>query len=119
MLRCWEAARGGAVHRIFVPSGGPRDWQRLLANPERHWRPGKSALESAIAWEAARDSARGLPAKIARTLDSHAHTAGSEVLVAVPELRVDLPGGGHSSQSDVWDRRRRLDSLEDWVFDGP
>ncbi len=29
--------------RIFVPSDGPNDWRRLLADPGRHWVPTSSA----------------------------------------------------------------------------
>jgi hypothetical protein len=88
--------------RIFVPSNGPADWRRLLADPEKQWRPGKSALESAVAWESMRNSQRGLPEAIAEMLDTEPSTAQSTLLLAIPELRVDLPGGGHPSQSDVW-----------------
>jgi len=35
-------------------------------------------------------------------LDSHPSAANAELLVAIPELQVDLPGGGHPSQNDVW-----------------
>jgi hypothetical protein len=88
--------------RIFLPSTGRDDWRRLLSDPDRHWRQGKSAFECAAAWEGARKSPRGLPALVATALDSHPKTANAELLVAIPELQVDLPGGGHPSQNDVW-----------------
>jgi hypothetical protein len=90
------------MSRIFVSSSGPSDWRRLLANPNRHWRPGKSALESAVAWEAAKQTERGLPGSIAHVLDTNPKIAQAELVIALPELRVDLPGGGHPSQNDVW-----------------
>lgn len=99
------------MDRIFVPCVGPTDWRRLLAHPARHWKRGKSALESAVAWEAARRSDRGIPETIARVFDSHPRTAASTLLFAVPELQVDLPGGGHPSQNDVWSLLRTGDSL--------
>lgn len=88
--------------KIFVPSTGRDDWRRLLGDPDRHWRETKSAFECAAAWEGAQQGRRGLPALVARALDSHPSTANAEVLVAIPELQVDLPGGGHPSQNDVW-----------------
>ena len=99
------------MDRIFVPCVGLTDWRRLLADPARHWKRGKSALESAVAWEAARESDRGIPEAIARVLDSHPRTANSTLLFAVPELQVDLPGGGHPSQNDVWSLLRTADGL--------
>src|SRR5688572_20577597 len=88
--------------KIFVPSKGPNDWRQLLADPDVHWRPTKSAFESATAWQGARRTARGLPTPIASALDSHPSTANAELVLALPELQVDLPGGGHASQNDVW-----------------
>ena len=88
--------------KIFVPSSGPSDWRRLLADPTRHWVPTKSAFECAVSWEGARRTPRGLPEPIASTLDSHPSTANAVLLLAIPELQVDLPGGGHPSQNDVW-----------------
>jgi hypothetical protein len=52
------------MSRIYVPSSGCNDWQRLLADPEKHWRPGFSAFATARAWEAA----DGLPPEIAELL---------------------------------------------------
>jgi hypothetical protein len=99
------------LDRIFVAALGPTDWRRLLADPARHWKRGKSALEPAVAWEAARGSDRGIPETIARALDSHPLTATSTLLFAVPELQVDLPGGGHPSQNDVWSLLHTADGL--------
>lgn len=93
---------GRAMARIFVPSTGKSDWQQLLARPERHWVRTKSAFESAISWEGARQTPRGLPGPIASALDAHPSTANAELVLALPELQVDLPGGGHASQNDVW-----------------
>jgi hypothetical protein len=90
------------MSRIFVPSNGPGDWRRLLAAPGRQWKRGKSAFESAILWEGARRNPRGLPAAIASALDSHPRTRSAVLVLAIPELLVDLPGGGHASQNDVW-----------------
>lgn len=38
--------------RLLVPTVGLMDWQRLLCNPQKQWRKGRSAYELAVAWEA-------------------------------------------------------------------
>lgn len=90
------------MHRLFVPSLGPSDWRRILANPSTQWVRGKSALELAVAWEAARKTERGLPPQVAVLLDSHELTCGSRLVLGLPELQIELPGGGHQSQTDLW-----------------
>lgn len=88
--------------RLFVPTMGPSDWRRLLGNPRTQWRAEKSAFECAVAWEAVRRSSRGLPPDIEDVLDSKAEFLGSRLLFGVPEHRVELEGGGHASQTDLW-----------------
>jgi hypothetical protein len=86
--------------RIFVPSGGPPDWQRLLAEPDRHWRKGFSAMSLAHSWEAA----DGLPPEVAKLFRDHPdfHGVEPELLAAFPEWQVPLPGGKRASQNDVF-----------------
>ena len=86
--------------RIFVPSRGPEDWRRLLASPETQWRAGFSAMAAALSWEAA----KGLPPEIAAILGP-----GAELLLAIPEHKVSLPGGGRASQCDVFALVRTTD----------
>lgn len=81
---------------------GPSDWRRLLANPATQWRQRKSAFEAAVAWEAARESARGLPPALAAVLDSEPQFRDASLLLGVPEHRVELEGSGHASQTDFW-----------------
>jgi hypothetical protein len=88
--------------RIFVPTMGPSDWRRLLADPEKQWKPGKSAFEMAVCWEAARESERGFPPEIAEILDSAPETHKAQLLLGLPEHRVPFKGGGHPSQNDLW-----------------
>ena len=82
--------------RIYVPSGGAHCWQPLLAKPEQHWKPGRSAQCIAHSWEAA----NGLPPEVAR-LFSEA-VGAPELLLAIPEHKVSLPGGTTPSQADVF-----------------
>jgi len=90
------------MNRLFVPTLGPTDWRRLLADPGTQWRPSKSALEMAVCWESARATRRGLPPEIAAVIDSVPTFAGAELLVGLPEHKVYFEGGGHPSQNDLW-----------------
>ena len=78
---------------IYVPARDPEDWRKLLADPEKHWRAGYSAQATAQAWQAA----GGLPTEIATILGP-----GAELLLAIPEHRVPMPGRGRESQCDVF-----------------
>ena len=78
--------------RIFVPSRGPADWRDLLAD-DGHWRSGRSAMAAARCWEAA----SGLPREIGAILGGDA-----ELLLAIPEHKVQMPGRGRASQCDVF-----------------
>lgn len=49
------------MNRLFVPTLGPADWRRLLADPVTQWERYKSALEMAVCWDVARDLQRGVP----------------------------------------------------------
>lgn len=79
--------------KILVPSRGPDDWQQFLADPERQWKRGYSAMAAALSWE----EADGLPPEIEGVLGQ-----SSELLFAVPEHKVALPGGRRESQCDVF-----------------
>jgi hypothetical protein len=90
------------MKRLFVPTDGPSDWRRLLADPGKQWRASKSAYEAAVAWESARQKVRGLPEPIEKLFDSAPEFRGARLLLGVPEHQVPLDGGGHSSQTDFW-----------------
>ena len=77
---------------ILKPTTGMDDWKEFVASPT-HWRAGYSAMETARSWE----TARGLPAEIAALF-----APGAELLLAIPEYKVALPGGGRDSQNDVF-----------------
>lgn len=78
---------------IFIPTTGPNDWQRLLADPEKQWKRGYSAMAAALSWEAA----NGVPPEISKLLGESV-----ELLLAIPEHKVALPGGSRESQCDVF-----------------
>ena len=79
------------MKRIFVPTVSGSDWQRLLANPDLHWALGKSAMSAAASWE---NAATRLPPEITKSLEAanEPDLADLELLVAVPEWQVSLPG---------------------------
>ncbi len=70
----------------------------MLAEPDKHWRKGYSAWAAAHSWE----RAEGLPRSVASLLGDEA-----KLLLAIPEHKVPLPGGGHPSQCDVFALVRR------------
>src|SRR5713226_1410623 len=83
--------------KVYIPTAGPTDWQRFLADPTKHWRTGFSAKTLAHCWE----SAGGLPDEIASMLRPHGGPA--ELLLAIPEHKVPLPGAFRgASQNDVF-----------------
>ena len=88
------------MKRILVPTRAPEDWKWLLAKPDLHWRPGRSAMACALAWETAESR---LPKKISAVLDASGKAAlnGLDLLTAVPEWQVALPGGTTTSNTDV------------------
>lgn len=89
----WETS----MRRIYLPSQGAGDWQRLLADPVKHWRAGYSAMALAECWEAA----DGLPPEIASLMQEVG--PDPELLLAFPEHKVPLPGSRRGdSQNDLF-----------------
>lgn len=88
--------------RVLIPTNGPSSWRQLLADPEKHWVRRASAFETAVSWEVAQATERGLPDAIAALLDTQQDLAGATTLIALPEHKVKLQGRGRASQNDVW-----------------
>ena len=88
------------MKRIVVPTETGADWKRLLAKPDLHWKPGKSAMSAAACWEAAGNR---LPPEVsaALTASRDPDLASLELLLAVPEWKTALPGGKTASHTDV------------------
>lgn len=85
------------MSKVYIPSTGADDWQRFLADPTKQWRTGFSARTLAYCWE----SANGLPNEIASMLRPHGGDV--ELLLAIPEHKVPLPGAFRGeSQNDVF-----------------
>lgn len=88
------------MKRIFVPTQSGSDWQRLLGKPKLHWKMGRSAMSAAACWEEANPN---LPPDVLRILEDSQDPSltGLELIAAIPEWEVDLPGGKRPSQTDV------------------
>ena len=89
------------MSKVYVPSSGPDDWQRFLADPEKQWRRGFSARTVAYSWE----SQNGLPPEVEALFVNSGVDGFQEVdlLLAIPEYKVPLPPiQGHPSQNDVF-----------------
>jgi hypothetical protein len=84
------------VPRIYVPTQTAEDWKRLLADPDLHWKIGRSARTLANCWQ----DADGFPASLNTALvDARLDL---DLLLALPEHRVPLPGGSRPSQTDLF-----------------
>jgi hypothetical protein len=85
------------MSKIYKPTAGAADWQGFLADPDKQWRTGFSAKTLAHCWEAG----NGLPTEIASILRPLG--ADLELLLALPEYKVALPGTARGeSQNDVF-----------------
>lgn len=87
--------------RLFASTTGPHDWRSFLAKPEIHWKIGYSAHALAHCWEAAGE---GFPPEIQHLLETSSDPYLHKVmpLLAIPEFKVELPGGDASSQNDIF-----------------
>lgn len=88
------------MKRIFVPTISGADWQRLLDKPKLHWKPGHSAMSAAACWE---ENEPHLPTEILKVFNASGEKslASLQMLAAMPEWQVDLPGGNTPSQTDI------------------
>lgn len=94
---------------IYLPTRGAESWRELLADPVKHWAIGYSARTLAYCWE----DAKGLPPEIAAMFSGKAM-----LLLAVPEHKVDLPGGTRPSQTDLFALLRLEDRTISCAIEG-
>lgn len=76
------------IGRIVLPSQAPDDWKRSPAQRDFHWKTGYSARTLAHSWEAAKMT----PSEVAPMMSEA--FALTDLLMAVPEHKTVLPGGG-------------------------
>ncbi len=99
---------------ILRPTSGPDDWKQFLAEPEKQWKEGYSAHSLAHCWELA----NGLPESVRAVFQTSLKYRHIEPLLAIPEVRVDLPGGARPSQTDLWLLARVPDGLVSVAVEG-
>jgi hypothetical protein len=85
--------------RFFVPTIGVDSWRQLLAQPDLHWKEGRSAWLLAHAWE----EADGFPPDVSAVLQSNPDPllSGLEFVAGFPEYQTPLPGGTRPTQTDL------------------
>jgi hypothetical protein len=89
------------MKRIYIPTSSTADWRRFLAEPERQWRKGFSARELAECWERSHGFPHEVQALFSNAANPDLHKL--EMLLAIPEYKVDLPPeGGRPSQNDIF-----------------
>lgn len=89
------------MSRLLVETRGVCSWRDRLASPDKQWKRGFSAFETAVSWEQASRSISGIPVPIDKLLRENNYS-DPVLLLAIAEHKVDLPGGTAASQSDVW-----------------
>lgn len=83
------------MSKIYIPTSNAEQWSQFLANP-KHWRQGYSARTLAYSWQ----EAKGFPSEVQIVLASQ--FPAIELLLAIPEHQVPLPGRSRPSQNDIW-----------------
>ena len=81
--------------KILRPTTNIESWEKL--HPKKHWKDEHSAKLVAESWEKASD----LPKEIINALNKNDQLKNSELLMAIPEFKVSLPGGVRPSQNDL------------------
>jgi hypothetical protein len=85
---------------IYIPSKSVDDWKQFLAQPNRQWKNGYSAKSLATCWQ----NANGIPKKIKQVFwkNDGDEFKDIEMLIGIPEYKVDLPGAERGSQNDLF-----------------
>jgi hypothetical protein len=102
------------VSHIYIPASSAEQWAQFLAAPVKHWRTGYSARTLAHCWQ----EARGFPSEVQAALATEELFSGIQLLLALPEHQVSLPGGTRPSQNDIWVLARAATSLVSIAVEG-
>ena len=87
------------MSKVFIPANKPEDWASFLADP-KHWKTGYSAKTLAYAWHETDDFPPNV--KQAFKQSNSDIFRNIEMLFAIPEYKVRLPGGRRPSQNDIF-----------------
>lgn len=96
MARVVSLLGSRGLSKIYIPTSSAEQWAQFLAEPVKHWRQGYSARTLAYSWQ----EAGGFPSEVDSVLASAFPSA--ELLLALPEHKVPLPGSSRPSQNDIW-----------------
>jgi len=104
------------MSKIYLPAKNAEQWREFLAKPAIQWRTGYSAKTIAHCWQ----DADGFPKCVQQVFDAAKRKPflRLEVLLALPEHKVKLPGGSTPSQSDIWVLARSADDLVSIAVEG-
>lgn len=102
------------MNKIYIPAVNADQWSQFLAEPSKQWRTGYSARALAHSWQ----YANGFPAEIQAAFEKSSHFKDIELLLAIPEHQVPLPGGSRPSQNDVWVLARANGNLVSIAVEG-
>jgi hypothetical protein len=102
------------LSKVYIPATRADQWAQFLAEPVKHWRTGYSARTLAHSWQ----EADGFPLEVWAALAAHPGFAGIELLLALPEHQVHLPGGSRPSQNDIWVLARAGNDLVSIAVEG-
>lgn len=92
------ACIGGKM--IYIPEKEIEDWKELLADPDKQWKDGYSAKELAKYWHGKNE----IPKEIHQLIHKGVNIPRDdiEIIFAIPEYKVDIPGGNRPSQNDLF-----------------
>ncbi len=104
------------MSKFYLPASNPEDWKSLLADPDKHWKTGYSAKALAYAWQEAGD----FPRSVKRVFKNSGIKLFQdiEMLIALPEYKVPLPGGRRASQNDIFILAKGNDQLISIAVEG-
>lgn len=102
------------MNPIYIPATAADQWAQFLAEPVKHWRTGYSARSLAYSWH----EADGFPSEVRAALSSCPSLSSLQMLLAVPEHQVPLPGGSRPSQNDIWVLARSESGLVSIAVEG-
>jgi len=104
------------MSRILIPANEPEDWKSLLAAPDKQWKTGYSARALAYCWQ----EADGFPKCVNNVFKMSGIKLfeNIELLLALPEYKVSLPGGRRASQNDIFVLARGNNQLVSIMVEG-
>ena len=70
--------------RIYIPTTSPEDWQRFLADPDKHWRKGYSARALANSWQ----EANGFPTEVKKIFTHSDNTVFEDIEMILVQISV-------------------------------